>query len=56
MLSTGNIGLIYASQSNYKKALEQYPLSLKIANEIGKNHEIENWLNNIGLIYASQHD
>ncbi len=51
-----NIGLIYETQSNYAKALQNILISLKIREEISDKKGIANAYNNIGIIYTKQNN
>jgi len=50
-----NIGIIYAKQANYPKALNYFFKSLKAKEELG-NKNIAQSYNNIGMIYFNQFD
>lgn len=54
--AVNNIGIIYKERGDYKKAIEYYTQSLKIAEIIGDNLGISDYYNNVGLIYYEQGD
>lgn len=52
----GNIGLMYAEQGDYTKALDFYKRSLKMAEALDDKKNIASILSNISIIYAKQAD
>lgn len=53
-MTANNIGLIYAEQENYNKAIEYYKKSLKIKIELKDSLGIARSYNNLGLSYFGQ--
>ncbi|MBI3502718.1 MAG: tetratricopeptide repeat protein [Bacteroidetes bacterium] len=52
----GNIGLVYADQADYPKALDYYFRALKMDEELGNKNGIARHLGNIGIVYKEQAD
>ncbi len=55
-ISLNNIGINFAYQGSYDKALENCLKSLKIIEKVGDKQELASYLNNIGVIYKAQGD
>jgi serine phosphatase RsbU (regulator of sigma subunit)/Tfp pilus assembly protein PilF len=51
-----NMGVIYESEGNYEKALENYVASLNIKKKIGDKHGMANSYGNIGNVYDGKGD
>lgn len=51
-----NLGVVYRVKGNYEKALENYFLSLSLAEDIDDNHFIPANLNAIGVVFKKRED